>query len=97
MLDQYAGGGGASSISLGRTSKGDYTWDIKLYFLGNNMQQIRRAVVNICKTRDMLEHILDQKIVPSEETSATLKRLEAEIARATRKEEKAPEEAVDDK
>lgn len=84
MLDQFVGGGGASSISLSRNAKGDYTWDIKLYFLGNTMQQIRHAVENICKTRAILEHLLDQKIVDSDQTSATLKRMEAAIANATR-------------
>lgn len=85
MLDQFAGGGGASSITLSRTSKGEYTWDIKLYFLGSSMQQIRRAVENICKARAIVEHMVDQKIVPSDNVSATLARLETEVAKATKK------------
>ena len=75
-------GGGNSSISIARTRKGEYTWEQKMYFLGNDMRSIKKVLVNILKSRAILEHFLEQKIIPTEEMSAHLKSLQAQVEKA---------------
>lgn len=82
MAMEYPIGGGTSSIELNRTSKGDYTWGAKLYFVGNDMRTIKRMISNIMKTRAILEAMLGQKVVPSEEMSKYMKDLEIEAQKA---------------
>ena len=74
--------GGNSSLQLARTSKGDYTWETKLYFLGNDMHTIKRMVANILKTRAILEHTLGQKVIPTDEMSKYLASLETMVEKA---------------
>lgn len=78
-------GGGNSSVEVSRNAKGEYTWAIKVYFLGNTMQQIRRSLENVLKARVILEHVLGQEIVPTDEMAATLKTLEEAVKKGARK------------
>lgn len=66
-------------MSLARTSKGDYTWEFNLYFLGNDLRTIKGVVSKVAKTRAILEHTLGQKVIPTERMSAYLKSLEADV------------------
>lgn len=70
MPDFYPIGGGSSSLEITRTTKGDYTWSVKLYFIGNDMRSIKHVITNIVKARAILEHQLGQKIIPTDEMKA---------------------------
>lgn len=78
MMDSIIAGGN-SSISLSRTSKGDYTWEMKLYFFGNDLRAIKAILARIGKARAILEHQLGQKVIPTEKMSNYLRSLEAEV------------------
>lgn len=82
-MENYAAiAGGNSSLTVSRNAKGDYVWEMKLYFLGNDMRTIRQMLIKIGKSRRILEDLLGQKIVPTESMSAYLRSLRAEIDRA---------------
>ncbi len=78
-------GGGNSSIELNRTAKGDFTWGMKLYFLGSDMRAIKQVLANILKTKAILEVGLNQEIIPTEEMSAYMAGLHAQIQATIRK------------
>jgi len=83
-------GGGNSSIQISRNGKGEYTWEQKLYFLGNDMRSIKKVLVNLLKSRAILEHMLGQEVVPTENMSAHLKSLEAQIAKSVQADKPEP-------
>lgn len=72
-------GGGNSSLQLARTGKGDYTWEMKFYFLGNDMRAIKQVIANILKTRAILEASLDQEVIPTEKMSNYMQSLTAQV------------------
>lgn len=74
-------GSGTSSIELGRTSKGEYTWSCKLYFFGHDMRTIKQIIRNVIKTRAILEAHLGQSVVSNDEMSQYQKELEDEAAK----------------
>ena len=82
LLSELPFGSGNSSIQIARTSKGEYTWEAKLYFLGNDMRTIKKAISNILKTRKILEHSLGQRLIPTEQMSSYLKTLEAQVEKS---------------
>ena len=83
-MQMYPVGGGNSSISVAKNSKGEYTWEEKLYFLGNDMRTIKQVIAKILKTRAILEHGFGQKVVPTEEMSKYLQSLEAQVEKTVR-------------
>lgn len=66
---------GTSSIEIGRTSKGEHTYNIKLYFVGSTQPVIDKVVENIAKTRRRLEAVLGIALIPDAEQSAFERRL----------------------
>lgn len=58
---------GNSSVELNRTSKGEYTWSMKLYFVGNGLREIRQILKRIIAARIQLEVDLGQRIEPTQE------------------------------
>lgn len=72
-------GGGNSSLSLARTSKGEFTWEMKLYFLGNDMRSIKQVLANILKTKAILEVALDQEVMPTEKMSRYMQKLRIQV------------------
>jgi len=74
MSDFYPYGSN-SSIDINRNSKGEYTWGIKLYFLGHDMRIIKQVITNIIKAKSILEAQLGQKVIPTEEMSEYEKEL----------------------
>lgn len=87
----YTTGGGNSSLEVNRTSKGDYTWSLKLYFIGHDMRSIKNVLENIAKTRNLIEVVLGQKSVTTEEMSGYMKRLLETAEKAVRDKANAPE------
>ncbi len=88
-------GGGNSSIQIARTSKGEYTWEQKLYFLGNDMRAIKQVLRNLLKSRAILEHCLGQEIIPTDEMASHLKSLEAQVQKSVRVAKPEKEKAVE--
>lgn len=82
LMNDVLFGGGNSSVQIARTSKGEYTWEEKLYFLGNDMRSIKKVLVNLLKSRAILEHCLGQEVIPTEEMAAHLKSLQAQVDKA---------------
>lgn len=82
MPEFYPLAGGNSSIEVNRTAKGDYTWSLKLYFLGHDMRMIKQMISNIIKAREILETQLGQKIIPTEEMSTYNKKLVEDAAKS---------------
>lgn len=81
-MADFAFGGGTSNLEITRTSKGDYTWSIKLYFIGNDMRAIKHVLGNMMKTRTMIESMLGQAVTPTDEQTAYEKSLREEIKNA---------------
>ena len=54
-------GSGTSSISVSRTSKGDYTWEIKIYFIGNKYRDLKEVADRVLKLRNYVEVALGQQ------------------------------------
>lgn len=85
-------GGGTSSIELSRSAKGQYTYAIKLYFIGNSMREIRQNIDRIDKARIMLEERIGQRVKASKEMKETETDLSAKLEAAKQEEvEKAKE------
>lgn len=76
--------GGNSSLEVNRTAKGDYTWALKLYFMGHDMRSIKNVIENVAKTRNILETVLGQKVIPTEEMSSYMERLLETAEKAVR-------------
>lgn len=82
MPDTIFAGGGTSSVEVSRTSKGEYTWGIKVYFVGNHMREIREILTRINKARLILETLLGQRVTDTEEMEETVKDLQAQLEAA---------------
>ncbi len=83
MLDLTAIGGGASSVAISKTTKG-YNFDIKLYFVGRDMKTLKHVIENVAKGARILEVALGEMVVPTEEMSAYMRRLEQAMDEAVR-------------
>lgn len=91
----YPSSGGNSSVELSRTSRGEYSWGIKLYFIGNSMTTIKRMIKNVHKTKMIIESVIGVPVQTDEETKAFLEQLktQADKKRAAPKSKK-PEKAT---
>jgi hypothetical protein len=60
---------GSSSIEISRTSKGEYSYSIKLYFTGSAMTSINRVIKNISEAKEIMEDMIIRSKVsdPDEE------------------------------
>ena len=78
-------GGGNSSIEVNRNAKGDYTWGAKFYFLGHDMATVKHILENVGKTRMIIEAMLGQDPIPTEDMSVYMRKLTKTLESATRK------------
>ena len=85
-------GGGNSSLEVNRNAKGDYTWGAKFYFLGHDMGTVKHILENVGKTRMILEAMLGQDPIPTEEMSTYMRRLTKTLESATRKKTRGKED-----
>lgn len=76
MMDYASIGSGTSSIGVSRTSKGDYSTEIKLYFVGNDMKTLHTMIARINKARIELENLLG---IPTPQSEPTAEEIEESI------------------
>lgn len=82
MAETVIIGGGTSSVEVNRTAKGEYTWSMKFYFVGNKMREIREILTRVNKARIFLEEMLGQRVTDTEELQENISDLEARLEAA---------------